>query len=93
MNELRKQFKWIIVDTPPIIPFTDADAVGRLSDGFILVVRAGRTPISVFKQATAVASSAPILGTVLNDAKASFADHHYKYDRYYSNYYSKEKSK
>jgi protein-tyrosine kinase len=91
MPALRKQYKWVIIDTPPIIPFTDADAVGRLADGFILVARAGKTAVSAFKQATALASAAPILGTVLNDAKASFADHNYKYDRYYSSYYKKER--
>ena len=91
MLALRKRYKWIIIDTPPIIPFTDADAAGRLSDGFILVARAGSTAVSAFKQATALASAAPILGTVLNDAKASFADHNYKYDRYYSSYYAKER--
>jgi protein-tyrosine kinase len=91
MPALRKRYKWVIIDTPPIIPFTDADAVGRLSDGFILVARAGQTAVSAFKQATALASAAPILGSVLNDAKESFADHNYKYDRYYNSYYSKDR--
>jgi Mrp family chromosome partitioning ATPase len=91
MLSLRRRYKWIIIDTPPIIPFTDADAAGRLSDGFILVARAGKTAVSAFKQATALASAAPILGIVLNDTKAGFADHSYRYDSYYSSYYAKER--
>jgi receptor protein-tyrosine kinase/non-specific protein-tyrosine kinase len=93
MMALRKLYKWIIIDTPPIVPFTDADAVGRLSDGFLMVARAGHTPIAAFKKAIALASAAPILGSVLNDAHENFADHNYKYDRYYNSYYAKDKKK
>ncbi len=89
--ELRGQYDWIVIDTPPVVPFTDADAVGRLSNGYILVVRAGQTSQSVFKQATALATGAPILGIVLNDSKSGFADHNYKYKYYYDHYYSQDK--
>jgi capsular exopolysaccharide synthesis family protein len=91
MLELRGQYEWIIIDTPPIVPFTDADSAGRLSDGYILVVRAGQTAQSRFKQATALATGAPILGIVLNDSKGGFADHSYKYKYYYDHYYSQDR--
>jgi capsular exopolysaccharide synthesis family protein len=91
LQEMRQRYEWIIIDTPPIVPFTDADAAGRLSDGYLLVVRAGQTSQSIFKQATSLASGAPILGVVLNDSKGGFADHSYKYKYYYDHYYSKDR--
>jgi capsular exopolysaccharide synthesis family protein len=91
MLELRRHYDWVIIDTPPIVPFTDADAAGRLSDGYVLVVRAGQTSQSIFKQATALATGAPVLGIVLNDSKGGFADHSYKYKYYYDHYYSQDR--
>jgi succinoglycan biosynthesis transport protein ExoP len=43
---VREQYDRVIIDTPPVIPFTDADAIGALSDGIVLVVQAGTTPKS-----------------------------------------------
>src|SRR5262245_16763592 len=41
IETLRGTYRRIVIDTPPIVPFTDADVLGGLSDGVLLVVRAG----------------------------------------------------
>lgn len=40
LGQLKEGFDHIILDTPPVIPVTDACVLGGLADGFILVVRA-----------------------------------------------------
>ncbi len=40
----RERYHRVIIDTPPVVPFTDADVIGRCADGVLLVVRSGQTP-------------------------------------------------
>ena len=39
--ELRRRFKFIVIDTPPIMAATDAVILSALTDGVLLVVRSG----------------------------------------------------
>ena len=91
MVSLRERYDRVIVDTPPIIPFTDADALGASSDGILLVVQAGTTPRAAFAQEIAAVTSTRILGTVLNAASSSLADGRSHYDGYYSYYYDERR--
>ena len=43
LAELGKRFDRIILDSPPLQPFTDAVVLSKRTDGVILVVRAGKT--------------------------------------------------
>lgn len=38
---LRKEFDYVLIDTPPSIQFSDARILGQISDGVILVIRSG----------------------------------------------------
>jgi len=67
---LRERYARVVVDTPPIVPFTDADLVACLADGVLIVARAGRTRRVLLSQAIHAVISAPVLGTVLNDLGA-----------------------
>jgi capsular exopolysaccharide synthesis family protein len=87
---LRGRFKKIIIDTPPIVPFTDADIIGALSDGVIVVARSKKTPKPLLEQAIKSVTSARILGVVLNDVAHNLADRYRNYDGYYSEYYQRE---
>jgi capsular exopolysaccharide synthesis family protein len=42
VDELRTRFEVIVIDTPPLLPVTDAAVVAAHADGVVLVVRAGR---------------------------------------------------
>ena len=68
LGKLAQQFDVILIDTPPLLPVTDAAILAAHADGAILVVRHGRTTRS---QAAIARSSlekvgAPLLGAVLN---------------------------
>ena len=90
---LREQYRTIIIDTSPIIPFTDADVIGALSDGIIVVGRVGKTERSMFTRALASVSSTRILGTVLNGTDFSLADWNRPSDYYYTQHYGKDPEK
>lgn len=92
IDELREKYSRVIIDTPPIVPFTDAAAVGTHSDGFVLVARAGVTRVAALEQAGELAGSAPLLGTVLNDLEVGLADMGRSQGRgYYEEYYAKDR--
>jgi len=73
LQQLRRQFDIILIDTPPAVLFPDARIVGRQSDGVVLVVRANRYPVAVNQEARGllVQSGNVVLGTILNDFRPS----------------------
>ena len=93
ITRLRDKYDQIIIDTPPIVPFTDADLVGGMSDGVLFVVRAGVTPVAVYKKGIAAVRSSKLLGTVFNGAVRNLAEWNQYYDRYYTKYYDKERER
>ena len=68
LESLKKTFSMIIIDTPPLLPVTDAAIVAAHADGAILVVRHGQTSRNQVASAVAAlhAVDARLLGTVLN---------------------------
>ena len=87
--DLRKQFDHVIVDTPPVVPFTDASVLGTLSDGVVLVVRANKTPRPLVERAVDAVANSKILGVVLNAVQITPVDrYYYKYDEYNPDRYS-----
>jgi Mrp family chromosome partitioning ATPase len=94
MTELRRRFARIVIDTPPIVPFTDADVVGRLADGVLIVARARSTRRSMLTQAIDAVSTTRVLGLVLNDATFNLADREsYHSTKHYYAYYDKERKR
>ena len=92
-EELRRRFSQVIVDTAPVVPFTDADVLGAYGDGVLLVARACYTQQSLFARAIGSITSTTIVGTVLNDVTYSFADRGtYDHD-YYHEYYDKKRKR
>ena len=82
--ELRTKFKFVIVDSPPILAATDAVILSVQVDGVLLVVRSGETPKEAFTRSRDLLSSVKsrLLGVVLNAVDASAPDYYYSY-RYY----------
>ncbi|HMH12764.1 MAG TPA: CpsD/CapB family tyrosine-protein kinase [Edaphobacter sp.] len=59
-------FDWIIVDSSPVLPVSDAVNLARSCDGVLLVARGGVTKYPVAQRATAELRAANVLGFVLN---------------------------
>ncbi len=48
LKRLKTVFDIIIIDTPPLLPVTDAAVASKLADGVVVVVRAGKTTKAQF---------------------------------------------
>ena len=59
-------FDWIIVDSSPVLPVSDAVNLARSCDGVLLVARGGVTKYPVAQRATAELRASNLLGFVLN---------------------------
>jgi len=86
IGQLRVEFDYVIIDTPPLLPVTDGAIVSSHSDGVVLVVREGKTNRSEVSAALRVLESAnaPVVGTVLNMAPKTGPDRHSQYAGYAS---------
>jgi polysaccharide biosynthesis transport protein len=82
--ELRTKFKFIVIDSPPIMAATDAVILSVQADGVLLVVRSGETPKEAFTRTRdlLVSVKCRLLGVVLNAVDSSAPDYYYSY-RYY----------
>lgn len=68
LSELRREFDFIVVDTPSVNTYSDAVLLGRVSDGVILVIDSNVTRRESARAAKEAlqASRVAILGAVLN---------------------------
>jgi polysaccharide biosynthesis transport protein len=82
--ELRRRFKFIVIDSPPVMAATDAVILSALTDGVLLVVRSGETPKEAFTRTRDLLAAVKcrLLGVVLNAVDSSAPDYYYSY-RYY----------
>ncbi len=85
LSELQEQFDIIVLDTPPVLATADAGIVASLTDGVLLVVRAGTTDRNAAQRAYQQLANvgARVVGTVLNDPGGEVAkegDYYYPYD-------------
>ena len=86
LNELRKSYDYIIIDTPPILLISDALALAPLTDGTVLVCRHNVSYLSDISRALNLLdfSRANVLGIVVNDYKAHTLGKFYGgYKKYY----------
>jgi Mrp family chromosome partitioning ATPase len=65
---LKKKYRYIFVDSPPVIPYSDATRICEVTDGVILVVESEQTRSEVVDHALDKLKSAgaEVFGTILN---------------------------
>jgi capsular exopolysaccharide synthesis family protein len=68
---LRDRFDYVVVDTPPALPYPDVGIVRDLVDGFVVVVRANRTPREMLRDCMNVVGRQRGLGLIFNDDERS----------------------
>lgn len=82
LEELRKQFDFIVIDAPPLGIFADASVLINRTDGAILVVRAGQTKYADLARLTENLPKERMLGVVLNGGEFHLKE---TYHNYYNN--------
>jgi protein-tyrosine kinase len=68
LQRVEPLFDWIIVDTSPVIPVSDATLVAKYCDGIVMVVRSNATPSDLARRAREEFPDKMLLGVVLNGA-------------------------
>ncbi len=88
MESLSPHFDWILIDSPPVAPLTDALSWKERADATLLVVRAGRTPTHASEEALNLLGRKHVLAIILNGVEG--LDRAYK--KYYKAYNSPSSS-
>lgn len=83
IGRLRSEFELVVLDTPPLLPVSDARLFGRVSDGVLLVVRGNQTTLDNALRARNMLASdgVAILGTIFNDWQGATTSYYYSADR------------
>jgi capsular exopolysaccharide synthesis family protein len=83
IGDLRRDYHYIVVDTPPTLPVTDASVVASSADATILVFRSGETEEAAAERAIDALRRvhARVAGVVLNGVSPRH-DHYYTYYSY-----------
>jgi protein-tyrosine kinase len=76
-------FDWIVMDSSPILPVSDAGLLSQYCDGVLMVVLAAKTPSDMAQRACKEFKDRPLLGVVLNRVRAAG---HYSSYYYYGRY-------
>ena len=84
LNELSKDYRYVFVDAPPLGLVSDAEKIGSMCDGAILIIRSGEITRAEVKNSIKQLerSGCKILGVVLN--RATDLKNKYSKQKYYS---------
>jgi len=82
IEHLKRDFNTIILDTPPLVPVSDAHVLTNLSDGMLIVIRSNKTTYTNMDRAFRMLDRNKVLGIVLNDVQPRLFHTNYDY-RYY----------
>ncbi len=85
MSEIKHRYndRYVIIDTPPLLPFAETRSLARIVDGIVFVTQEGVTPQESVLEAREVLKGCPILGVVLNDSTSRNTEH-FHYSSYYT---------
>ena len=85
LDEMREKYDYVLVDTPPVLAVSDCLALAKYMDGFLMVVRHGRTRRRDIKEAqrSLSFSGTKVLGFVYNGTPGPRASRYagYKYKK------------
>ncbi len=87
LERLRKEYDWVILDSPPALSLADAQILGAMTDFALLVARYKKTlrPMLERTLITLRRHQIPVAGVVLNDVDPKSGSYYENY--YYSHYY------
>jgi protein-tyrosine kinase len=74
--------RFVIIDTPPLLPFAETRSLGALVDGVLFVIREGVVTPANLQEAMNTIDSAKLIGTVFNEATQASLNGHYHYYGY-----------
>jgi protein-tyrosine kinase len=80
LQRVEALFDWIIIDSPPAVPVSDAGVLATACDGVLMVVRSNATPADMARRARSEFPDQALVGVVLNgmDADATYSRYYYE---------------
>lgn len=81
IKELKINFDYIILDTPPILPVSDTLILASKADATLIVVKARKTKEKIVKEGyeRLIGVKANVIGTILNEGDKSLDNKYYGY--------------
>jgi Mrp family chromosome partitioning ATPase len=75
LADLQRDFDFIILDSPPVLPVTDAVVLARFADAVVLVVKGHGAPRALVRRACGqlTHSGARVIGVVVNNVDLEWA--------------------
>src|SRR6202521_2916618 len=89
LNRVEPLFDWIIIDSPPAVPVSDAGLLANYCDGVVMVVRSNATPSDIARKARQEFKDKHLIGVVLNGIEAGSQP----YNQYYYGAYGRPGTK
>jgi len=86
LQRVEPLFDWIIIDSPPALPVSDASVLAKACDGVLMVVRSNATPFDLARKARQEFPDQALVGVVLNGTREDALP----YARYYYETYQKK---
>ncbi len=95
MREATREYRCVILDSPPLLNVADSRILATMVEGVILVVEGGGTPRELAQRAQAHARhvGAAVIGVVLNNLDLRSEGDYYYYRYYRYDYYGTEPEK
>lgn len=82
IQEARREYDFIILDAPPVVPVSDCAVLAKQVDGFLMVVAAHRTPRALLEEALGLVDRRKLLGLLFNCSNQP-SRRYYGYGAYY----------
>jgi len=83
LANLRKRFKFIIIDTPPVFPMPETTALATQSDGVLMVMGAGKDGKNELDMVVDALKGTNVIGAVLNKIDLTPVSKYGSYGGYY----------
>jgi len=95
LEELRKQYDHIVIDSPPTLSVTDAVVMSTSADAVVLVIRSGHTTKPALRRARDILLqvNARVCGVLVNAVDLNSPDYYYHYEyqgKYGHGYYQED---
>ena len=85
LEEARRHYDYIVLDSPPVVPVPDCRILAKLVDGILLVVASHKTPKPLLAEAMDAMEPEKLIGLVFNSDDRPLGGYGY-YQGYYSPY-------
>ena len=82
LNRVTPVFDWVILDSPPCLPVSDASVLADMVDAVLIVVRAASTPADTAQRTCQELQGRNVVGVVLNAVKEAEGYGSYYYAGY-----------